>query len=251
MFDSHAHYCDEAFDCDRKPLLHALLTESGVKGIIEAGTSYASSKEALALAEAHEGIFAAVGFHPDSAEEADADALVSLLAHPKAVAVGEIGLDYHYETPGREIQMRAFRMQMEVAARTGYPVVIHDRDAHGDVLSVIRDFPAVRGVLHSFSGSAETAKILLKAGWYISFSGVVTFKNARTAAEVARIVPDDRILVETDCPFLTPVPHRGGRNHSGYLVHTLQKLAELRGVSAERMEALTDANARTLFRLPE
>lgn len=248
MFDSHAHYDDAAYDGDRKDLLDCLFAE-GVTGIIDIGCSAESSCEAIRLAETYRDMYAAVGIHPEHAEDLQLAKIEALLAHPKAVAIGEIGLDYHYETPERSIQQAAFRAQLALADRTGYPVIIHDREAHGDILSILQEFPNVKGVFHSYSGSAEMAKLLLRNGWYISFSGVVTFKNARQAAEVAAIVPDDRFLVETDCPFLTPVPFRGQRNDSGKLLHTLQRIAEIRGISFAQAQELTEENARRLFRI--
>ena len=248
MFDTHAHYHDHAYDADREEILE-LIRKSGVGHFVEVGVSTETSLEALHLAETHENVYAAVGYHPDAAEEVDPEQLKKMLCRPKAVAIGEIGLDYHYETPPRETQQKAFRLQMEVAAKTGYPVIIHDREAHGDTLQIINEFPTVYGILHSYSGSAEMAKELLKKGWYISFSGVVTFKNARQSLEVASIVPEDHILVETDAPYLTPVPYRGTRNHSGQMRYTLEKLAEIRGVSFEHMEQITEENAKRVFRL--
>lgn len=249
MFDSHAHLCDHRFDEDREEVLN-VMRESGVEGFVEIGVSYDTSLDAIHLAAEHENVYAAVGFHPDAAAEATEERLTELLKAPKVVAIGEIGLDYYYEDPPRDVQQKAFRMQMEVARKTGMPVIIHDRDAHGDTMKIIDEFPEVRGVLHSFSGSVEMAKELLGKGWYISFSGVVTFKNARHSVDVAAMVPEDRILAETDAPYLTPVPFRGKRNHSGYMKYTIEKLAEIRGVSYEAMERITVRNARTFFRLP-
>ena len=249
MFDSHAHLCDHKFDEDREAVLRKMKDE-GVTGFMEIGVSEETSNDALRLAEAIDGVYAAVGYHPDAASEADPEILKSLLRNPKAYVIGEIGLDYYYEDPPREIQQKAFRMQMQIAEETGYPVIIHDRDAHGDTLQILSEHPSVIGVMHSYSGSTEMAKTLLKMGWYISFSGVVTFKNARQSVEVAAMVPDDRILAETDSPYLTPVPFRGHRNDSGYMKYTIEKLAEIRGTTFEHIERITEENARTLFRLP-
>lgn len=249
MFDSHAHYDDHAFDEDREALFERMFSEERLSGILTIGCSERSSREAIRLANKYPRVYAAVGFHPDHAEQVDISLVESLLQEPKVVAIGEIGLDYYYETPSRDIQQKAFRAQLALAEKTGYPVIIHDRDAHGDVLSIIREFPAVTGVFHSYSGSAEMAEILLKLGWYISFSGVVTFKNARHASEVAKMVPDDRILTETDCPYLTPVPFRGKRNDSGKMYFTVEKLAELRGVPFQTVELQSEENARRLFRI--
>lgn len=247
MFDSHAHYDDRAYDEDRDALFERMFSEERLSGILTIGCSEKSSREAIRLAEKYPAVYAAVGFHPDHAEQVDVSLIETLLQEPKVVAIGEIGLDYYYETPSREIQQKAFRAQLALAEKTGYPVIIHDRDAHGDVLSIIREFPTVRGVFHSYSGSVEMAEILLKMGWYISFSGVVTFKNARHALEVAKMVPDDRFLTETDCPYLTPVPFRGKRNDSGKMYFTVEKLAELRGVPFQAVEQQSEENARRLF----
>ncbi len=249
MFDSHTHYDDEAFGADREELLEKLFAEQNVSGIVSIGCSQESSLAALRLAETHENVYAAVGIHPEHAEKLQTDWIESLLAHPKVIAIGEIGLDYHYDTPTREVQKNAFRAQLAIAERTGFPVVIHDRDAHGDLLSILKDYPSVTGVFHSFSGSKEMAKELLKKGWYLSFSGVVTFRNARQLPEVAAMVPSDRFLTETDCPFLTPVPFRGQRNDSGKMLYTIQKLAEIRGESVETIARQAEENARRLFRI--
>lgn len=247
MFDSHAHYDDRAYDEDREALFERMFSEERLSGILTIGCSERSSREAIRLANKYPQVYAAVGFHPDHAEQVDVSVVESLLQEPKVVAIGEIGLDYYYETPARDVQQKAFRAQLELAEKTGYPVIIHDRDAHGDVLSIIKEYPSVTGVFHSYSGSVEMAEILLKMGWYISFSGVVTFKNARHALEVAKMVPDDRFLTETDCPYLTPVPFRGKRNDSGKMYFTVEKLAELRGVPFQTVEQQSEENARRLF----
>ena len=247
MFDSHAHYDDKMYDEDREALFARMFSEERLSGILTIGCSERSSLEAIRLAEQYDKVYAAVGFHPDHAEQVDVALLEELLKHPKVVAIGEIGLDYYYEDPGREIQQKALRLQLELAQKTGYPVIIHDRDAHGDILSIVKEYPGVKGVFHSYSGSVEMAKVLLDMGWYISFSGVLTFKNARQAPEVARMVPEDRFLTETDCPYLTPVPFRGKRNDSGKMYYTVEKLAELRGVPFQAVEEQSEANARRLF----
>lgn len=249
MIDTHAHYDDRAYDEDREQLLQNLL-DGGLNAIVTIGCDEQTSLSALALADRHPRIFAAVGYHPEKAEETDLCKLASWVSRPKVVAIGEIGLDYHYETPERAIQKKALRDQLAFAKEISLPVVIHDRDAHGDLLDILKDFPDLTGVFHSFSGSWEMAKLLLRKGWYISFSGVVTFKNARQAVEVARNVPSDRFLTETDCPYLTPVPFRGKRNDSGKMRYTLDTLAEIRGTTFEEIEKQSEQNAKTLFRLP-
>lgn len=252
MFDSHAHYDDRLYDEDREELFTHMFGTEGVTGVVTIGCDVKSSLNALQIAEQHPEIYAAVGFHPEYAEQVNPASLAEiegLLQHPKAVALGEIGLDYHYETPPRDVQQEAFRAQLALAEKIGCPVIVHDREAHGDLLTILREFPAVRGVVHSYSGSAEMAKVLLAMGWYISFSGVVTFKNARQAVEVAEMVPADRFLTETDAPYLTPVPFRGKRNDSGRMRYTVQKLAEIRQVPFETVEKQAEENARRLFRI--
>lgn len=251
MFDSHAHYDDEAFDGIRDSLINDLHENKNVKGFINIGCSIDSSKTSLALAEKYPFVYAAVGIHPEEAENfkpSDLAEIETMLRNKKAVAIGEIGLDYHYGTDFRDKQIEMFRLQLELAEKTGKPVIIHERDSVADCLECVLDYD-VTGVFHSYSGSAETAKILLKKGFYISFSGTVTFKNARLPVENAKIIPDDRILVETDCPYLTPHPFRGKRNDSGYMRYTLEKLAEIRGVSFEHIEQVTEENAKRLFSL--
>lgn len=249
MFDTHAHYCDQAFDADRDELLTRLNAEQGVTGIIEQGCDIESSKQAISLAEKYDFVYATVGIHPQEVakyRDGDIDIIRSLLNHPKVKAIGEIGLDYHYGTDDKDEQISLLRRQLELAQELKKPVVIHERDCVADCLSCVFDYDVV-GVFHSFSGSKEVASELLKRGWYISFSGTVTFKNARVPVENASYIPDDRILVETDSPYLTAHPHRGKRNDSGYMRYTLEKLAEIRGVSFEYIERITTENAHRLF----
>ena len=251
MIDTHAHYCDARYDEDRDALLARLHEECGVSAIIEAGCDMESSEKAAALAEKHPFVYAAVGFQPQEVEsfkEGDLDALCKLLLHPKVCALGEIGLDYHYGGEDKDLQKRIFRAQLEIAQEKKLPVVIHERDSIADCLECVFDYD-VTGTFHAFSGSRETAKKLLDRGWYISFGGTVTFKNARVPVENAAYVPDDRILTETDSPYLAPHPFRGRRNDSGLMRHTLQRLAEIRGVDFEYIEHITEENARRLFNL--
>lgn len=253
LFDSHAHYTDGAFGSEEeRDALITRLSEQGVKYILNAGTNPVSSLQGLALADRHPGLFASVGIHPGDLEElSDPETafrqIKELAKREKAVAIGEIGLDYHYRTDNKEKQAYWFSRQLELAGELGLPVIIHDREAHGDCLKTVFSFPEVKGVFHSFSGSRETAAELLRKGWYLSFSGVITFKNAPRLAEVVPTVPDDRLLIETDCPYLTPHPFRGKRNDSGYLFYTAEKAAELRGCDAETVARLTLANAARLF----
>ncbi len=251
MIDIHAHYDDSAFDEDRDELLTALFAEKGVTAIINAGCNIKTSKFAIDLAEKYDGIYAAIGFHPHEVahfRDGDLEWIREMIKHPKVVAIGEIGLDYHYGTDDKEEQKVLFRKQLELAAETNMPVVIHERDCVADCLEILFDYD-VRGVLHAFSGSRETAKLLIDRGWYISFPGTVTFKNARLPVENASFLPEDRILTETDAPYLTAHPFRGKRNDSSYMRLTLEKIAEIRGTTFEHIEQVTESNAKRLFGL--
>lgn len=253
IIDTHAHYDDRAFDADREELI-ASLPASGVSRVVNAGCSIASSKRSLEFAKKYDWFYAWCGIHPsDCGDIRDRERtlfeLETLLHSPKAVGIGEIGLDYHYPTPEREVQERWFEWQMQIASRIGKPVAIHDREAHGDTMKMIKKYPGVQGVLHSFSGSAETASELVKLGWYISFSGVVTFKNAEKTRRVAEAVPVERMLIETDCPYLSPEPNRGRRNDSRNLVYTAECLAGIKGVSPQEMCDITAENARRFLKI--
>ena len=250
-FDTHAHYDSGKFNADREEVLRAV-HESGVALIVDPGDCAATSARAVAIAQEYDFVYAAVGWHPEEAAGWTDDSLEqirALAAQPKVCAIGEIGLDYHYEDPPRDVQQRAFRMQMELAQKLSLPVVIHEREAHEDGLRIISDFPDVTGVFHCFSGSYEMAKELIRRGWYIGFTGVVTFKNARKAVEVAEKIPLDRILIETDCPYMAPEPFRGRRNDPSLVPFVAKKIAEIRGISAEEAAAVTEENAKRLFRL--
>ena len=254
LFDTHAHYDSGAFNADRLEVL-AAMPEKGVELILNPGCDLDSSRRAIGIAERYPFVYAAVGVHPEDCagwQDTDVDELRSLAAHPKVVAVGEIGLDYYWkENPPREFQQRVFRAQLALARELDLPVIVHDREAHGDCLSIIREFPQVRGVFHCFSGSAEMAKELVKLGWMISFTGVLTYKNARKAVEAAQAVPLDRIMIETDSPYMAPVPCRGERCHSGLARHTCQRLAELRGISLEECARITFENGTEFYQLQE
>jgi len=257
LFDSHAHYDDPRFAGDLDEVVRAMTEKSeicpcGVEYAVNIGCDVPTSRLCLALADRYPIFYAAVGIHPQDAgtfDETSIPALKEMLRHPKAVAIGEIGLDYKYENAPREVQKQVFCRLMELSRETGYPVCIHDRDAHGDVFDIIRSFPDVKGVLHSYSGSAEQARQYVKMGWYISFSGSVTFKNAASVPEAAKAVPLDRLLVETDAPYLAPVPYRGKRNRSSYAYATAAKLAELHGVSTDEMIQITRENALSFFQM--
>ena len=252
LFDTHAHMDDRAFDEDREALL-AALPNQGLALVMNPGCSLASSRNAVKLANAYDYIYAAVGSHPDVADEVNEDVLAEYRAlvrdNPKVKAIGEIGLDYHYEDIPREIQLKAFRMQMELARELELPVIVHEREAHDDGMRVVHDFPDVTGVFHCYSGSAEMARQLVDLGWYIGFTGVLTFKNARKAIEVASSIPLDRIVLETDCPYMSPDPFRGHRNDPGRLYRMAEKLAEIRGMTVEEIHAITTENGKQLYRI--
>lgn len=251
IFDSHAHYLSDAFDEDRQEVLSRLFADK-VCGIIEAGTTADSSRKALALAEQFPHLWAAVGIHPGeaaTATEADLNTLRTLAQHEKAVAIGEIGLDYHYEEYcPRETQQYWFRRQLELAREVSLPVVIHDREAHEDTLKLLQEFKP-RGVVHCFSGSVEMAREVVKLGMYIGIGGVVTFKNARKLVEIAAEIPLDRLLLETDAPYLAPVPYRGHRCDSSMIELTAATIAALRGVSTDEILDIAVHNTRTLYSL--
>ena len=256
-FDSHAHYYDERFGSEYPgsvdDLIGALLADKA-SYIVNVGTSAETSALAVEQALRHPNMYTAIGVHPSDTrfvtdmdlELAEIERLITAPAS-KCVCLGEIGLDYHYPDTDKEKQMRFFRAQMELAHRLSIPVCIHDRDAHGDVMEVIRDYPGVRGVLHSFSGSVEMARELVELGYMISFSGTLTFTNARRPREVAAAIPRDRILIETDCPYLAPHPYRGTLNHSGMLEYTNRALSGILGITEEESALLTEANARKFF----
>ncbi len=249
LFDTHAHYDDEQFDGDRDALLSAM-PENGIALIVNAATNLSSAETGLALAESYPFIYAAVGVHPHDSGQMDNETihkLEKLLTHPRAVAVGEIGLDYHYEYSPREIQQLRFREQLELARHVKLPVIIHEREAPGDTLDILRDYPEVTGVFHCYSGSWETARTLLNKGWYLSFTGIITYKNARRSHEVIVKMPRDRIMIETDCPYLAPVPVRGCRNSSLNLKYTAEKLGELLNIKPEEAAALTMDNGLRFF----
>ena len=250
IFDTHAHYDSSAFNADREAVLSAL-PEAGVALVVDPGCDLPSSRAALALAEQFPHVYAAVGIHPEDCAgytDADLETLRQLCRHEKAVAIGEIGLDYYWvENPPREFQQQVFRSQLELALELDMPVIIHDREAHGDCLEIVKEYPGLRGVFHCFSGSPEMAAELLKRGWYLGFDGPITYKNAKRAPEVAAVTPLDRILVETDAPYMTPVPFRGKRNDSRYLPYVIEKLAEWKGVTPQEMTDITFANGKRLF----
>ena len=259
--DTHAHYWDRRFEEEYgkegvDQMIDTLFQREGLLAAINVGTSPETSRLALRQAYRHPHMYAAVGIHPSDAQEiTDIDKALAeirtMLGDSRVVALGEIGLDYHYEPTDRALQLDVFHKQMAMAEEFDLPVVIHDREAHGDCMDVIRAYPRVRGVFHSYSGSAEMAEELLRHGYMISFSGTVTFKNAKRVAAVAESLPPDRVFVETDCPYLTPHPYRGKLNHSGYIPYTVAALADLYGITPDACSRQTAENAVRFFGLTE
>ena len=249
FFDTHAHLDDAAFDEDRDEVL-AAIRDARVELVLNPGCDVKSSRKAAALAEEHDMIWFAAGIHPeelgDFSEEA-LEAVFALSQSPKCVAIGEIGLDYYWDDTHKGEQKQLFKRQLEFALEKDLPVIIHDREAHGDCLSTVRQYPGLRGVFHCYSGSAEMAEELLRMGWYLGFDGPVTYKNARKALEVLSVCPVDRILVETDSPYLPPVPMRGKRNDPSNLVYICRKIAEIRNMTLEEVASVTQENGKRLF----
>ena len=248
-FDTHAHYDSSKFDADRDAVLRAL-PESGVTLVVDPGDNAERSRRAVELAQQYPHVYAAVGWHPEEAENWDENSLPAireLAKQPKVCAIGEIGLDYYWDTTYRERQKEMFRAQIELALEMDLPVIVHDREAHGDSLEIVRDYPALRGVFHCFSGSAEMAQELLRRGWYLGFDGPITYKNAARAPEVIRICPMERILLETDSPYLAPVPNRGQRNDSRNLPYIAATVARIKDMPVEAVAAQTMENGKKLF----
>ncbi|MDE6852836.1 MAG: TatD family hydrolase, partial [Lachnospiraceae bacterium] len=248
-----SHYSDDRFDSDRQELLSGM-TAKGVGRIVEVGAGIATTKDALALAHQYDFIYAAAGIHPEEAddlEESHMDWLRELTQDDRVVAVGEIGLDYHYDSPSREIQRRWFVRQLQIASETGMPVIIHSRDAAQDTWDVMQEYCDWKngGVIHCFSYGREVARQYLEQGFFLGIGGVVTFDNARKLKEVVQMAPLEQLVLETDCPYLTPAPHRGKRNDSGYLTHVVDVVADLKGISRDEVIAVTEHNAERLYRL--
>ena len=250
-FDTHAHYDNPRFDPDRRTLLERL-PQKGISLVLNPGYDMASSRMAVGLAEDYSYIYASVGFHPHDArmmQEGDIERLEALTRHPKVVAVGEIGLDYHYDHSPRDVQRRRFRDQMDLARAVGLPVIVHQREAAADTMEILRDYRDVSGVVHCYSGSLEVAGELLDMGWYISFTGVITYKNARKSHEVIGAMPRDRLMLETDAPYMAPEPHRGKRCSSLDMPYIAGAVAELWGVTLEEAAAITMENGKRCFRI--
>lgn len=253
IFDSHAHYDDEEFDNDRKEVLEELKNE-GVIGIMNCSSSYKSIAKTCELINTYDFIYGAVGIHPENADEFKDEMLDEfkdiIKKNPKVKAIGEIGLDYYWdENPDKEIQKDVFRKHMKLAEELNLPVIIHDRDAHEDTLNIIKEFPNVKGVVHCFSGSVEFAKECLKLGYYIGVTGVVTFKNAKKVVKVVKEVPVERLLVETDCPYMAPEPNRGKRNKSSYIKYVIEKISEIKEINPKELNLKVNENLQNLFKI--
>ncbi len=250
LFDTHAHLQDARFDGDREAVAARVTADGGL--IMDCACNIAEAEKATAFAAAHEGVYCAVGVHPHDAHTflpESAAALEALCKRPKVRAIGEIGLDYHYDFSPRDVQKEVFAAQLALARANGLPVIIHDREAHQDTLDIIRSEGGcqLRGVMHCFSGSWESAKIYLDMGFYISFAGTVTFSNARKTAEIASRLPLERLLIETDCPYLAPVPHRGKRNEPAFVRLVAEKIAALRGTTTNAVANAAFENGQELF----
>ena len=248
-FDTHAHYDSGKFNADRDEVLRAV-HDSGVALVVDPGDSGVTSERAVALAQAHDFVYAAVGWPPEEAAGWTDDSLEqirALAAQPKVCAIGEIGLDYYWDASTKATQEIMLRAQLELALELELPVIVHDREAHGDSLAIVKEFPGVRGVFHCYSGSVEDAKTLIKLGWHLSFTGTITFKNARKAPEVIAAVPLDRIMVETDAPYMAPTPYRGKRCDSRYVYRMAETIAQIKGLTTQEVEEATTENGKRLF----
>lgn len=252
LFDTHAHYDDARFDEDREQVI-ASLADCGVGYVMNIGADMETSRRAVDLADRYDFFYASVGVHPSDVEnltQQDMETLKRMaMENPKVRAIGEIGLDYHYDTPEPEVQKKWLIRQLQLAQELDMPVVIHDRESKGQCIEILSQMKISKGVMHCFSGSAQMAKELVKMGFMISFTGVLTFKNARKAVEACAAVPIDRLMIETDCPYMAPEPHRGERNYSGYVKYVAQKMAEIKGVSYEEMVRITTENALRFYRI--
>ena len=251
IFETHAHYDDDAYNSDRDRLIK-LLKEEGIAPIVNVGASLTSTEDTVKLAHEYDHVYAAVGVHPSDCEaltENDIIWLKGLCSDPKVVAIGEIGLDYHYDEPDKEIQKKWFERQLRLAKEVSLPIIVHSRDAAADTLEILSrdEFSGIRGIIHCFSYSAELAREYVKMGYCIGIGGVVTFKNGRKLQEIARTIPLENIVVETDCPYLAPEPYRGRRNSSAYLTYIIDRIASLRETEYEEIERATYENAAALF----
>ena len=250
-FDTHAHYYDDAFDADRDAVLSSL-PEAGVEIALCPGCDLETSRQSIALAERYPHLYAAVGFHPENLEgasPADLAQIESMAAHPKVKAIGEIGLDYYWEKEeaGRARQRAFFAAQLDLAEKLDMPAIVHDREAHRDTLDIVTAHHGARGVFHCYSGGVEDARTLVILGWMLSFTGVITFKNARRALEVLEWLPLDRVMIETDAPYMAPEPYRGKRNDSRYVFRMADAIAQVKGLSTDEVARITTENGKRFF----
>ena len=254
LFDTHAHYDDEQFDEDRTELLNSM-AQAGVELIVNPGCDLETSRKSVEIANQFPFVYSAVGYHPEEADKWDensADELRKLAKDPKVKAIGEIGLDYYWEeNPPREVQKKVLHAQLDLAEELDLPVIIHDREAHGDCLEIVKSHPNVKGVYHCYSGSIEDAKVLVKLGWMLSFNGVITFKNARKPVEVVDWIPMDHLMVETDSPYLSPVPFRGKRNSSLNVHLVAEKIAEIKGMDPDEVALICLENGKRFYRIEQ
>ncbi len=253
LFDSHAHYNDKKFNDDKDTLLSSM-RENNIGLIMNSCSSLEEIPDIFEICEKYPFVYASVGIHPhesDGLQEADMDKLKEYAQNPKVKAIGEIGLDYFYDFSPRDIQKKWFARQIDIAKELKMPVIIHDRDAHKDCMDILREHNVsdIGGVFHCYAGSTEMAKEILDWGMYIAFGGSLTFKNSVRPAEVAKYVPLDRIVIETDCPYLTPEPHRGKRNSSLYIHYVAERLAQIKGISMDEIEEVTFNNAKKCFNI--
>ncbi len=251
IFDTHAHYDDEAFDEDRE-IIFKQIKDNGVIGILNCASSYKSIEKTNKLTIENDFIYGALGIHPENADEFNNNVEIEIInlieKNRKIIAIGEIGLDYYWdENPSKDIQKQVFRQQMRLAEKLKLPVIIHDRDAHGDTLEIMKEFPNVNGIVHCFSGSVEFAMECIKLGYYIGITGVVTFKNAKKIVEVVKYVPLEKLLVETDCPYMAPVPNRGKRNKSDYIAYIIEQIALIKELEPKEVNLAVNANFKRLI----
>ena len=252
FFDTHAHFDDERFDADRDEVM-CKMRDAGVELIVNPGCNEETSRKALEYAEKYDIVYAAVGWHPETCGDftnESVELLRELAKSPRVKAIGEIGLDYYWdENPPKEFQKIVFEKQMQLAEELNLPVIVHDREAHADCMEIVRRYPNVKGVFHCYAGSAEMAKELVEMGWYISFTGTITFKNARKAPEVVAAIPLERIMIETDSPYMAPEPNRGKRNDSSNLCYIAQKIGEIKGITMEEAARITTENGKRFYRI--
>ena len=251
IFDTHAHYDDDSFDEDREAVL-SQIKENGVVGILNCASSYESIDKTYNLTIQNDFIYGALGIHPENADEFNDDVEKEIIElvnkNKKIIAIGEIGLDYYWEeNPSKEIQKEVFRRQMKLAETLNLPVIIHDRDAHGDTLEIIKEFPNVKGIVHCFSGSVEFAVECIKLGYYIGVGGIVTFKNAKKIVEVVKQIPLESILVETDAPYMAPTPNRGKRNKSDYIAYIIEQIAQIKNLNPKEVNLAVNSNFKRLI----